>query len=183
MISGYDTLQLLQTKDTNLYKKIEDNIKSFYRRGLPEWFRFLDMEIKKSEGRYFDYFDVREDLLKLKKILEQNNLELIEVVYRICCKIETALYPTIIEQRRIQGNGTYTNHPRLPYRQRRGNEVIAHLVPELGDAGRSPGAGWCRPLRENRNPERISERVQREIVEDPGWRTNAQETPVPGYSV
>jgi len=69
-------LQFHQNKDEALYQKFEDNIKFFYRRGLPEWFKISDEEIKKSEGKYFDYIDVKEDLLSIRKKFEQNSLEL-----------------------------------------------------------------------------------------------------------
>jgi len=70
--------QYKQNKDETIYQKIEENIKSFYKRGLPEWFRFLNDEMKKSEGKYYDYFDERESLLNIRKKFDQNNLDLFD---------------------------------------------------------------------------------------------------------
>jgi len=72
------SIQYQQNKDDTLYPKFENNIKSFYKRGLPEWFRYLDMEIEKSEGKYLEYFEERKELSRIRRKFEQNNLDLVD---------------------------------------------------------------------------------------------------------
>jgi len=36
------------------------------------------MEIQKSEGKYFEYFEEKNELSKIRRIFEKNNLELLE---------------------------------------------------------------------------------------------------------
>jgi len=72
------SIQYQKTRDVELHQKFESNIKSFYKRGLPEWLGYLDFEIQKSEGKYLEYFEEKNELLNIRKKFEQNNLELSE---------------------------------------------------------------------------------------------------------
>ena len=63
------------------------------------------------------------------------------------------------------------------------HEEPHHQVPQPGDAPRGTPAGRSRCIRANRCAFRASKRVQGPIPQDPVWRDDPPETPVPGAPV
>jgi hypothetical protein len=66
----------LETQDERLYIKLDDTIKSFYKRALPLIFERYKNVITKHEGKHHSYTKEKTDLNRIQREFEQNHLKI-----------------------------------------------------------------------------------------------------------
>jgi hypothetical protein len=68
--------QYLTTQNDELYKNLDDIIKSFYKRALPVIFDLYKSEIAKHEGKLQSYTEEKNNLNRVQRKFEHNGLKI-----------------------------------------------------------------------------------------------------------